>query len=79
MLFVSSTILDVGPQYSLMIFNGRRLYNDVVMIWLGLKQVVHHLYAHIYTHSHTHTHIYIYMHTCLSAHTYTYIYTHTHI
>ena len=75
MLFVSSTILDIGPQYSLMMFNGRRWYNDVVMIWLGLKQAVHHLYTHIYTH----TRIYIYMHTCLSAHTHIYIHTHIRI
>ena len=62
-------------QYSLMMFNGRRWYNDVVMIWLGLKQAVHHLYTHIYTHTriyiyiHAHTHIYTYlrMHIRLSA------------
>jgi hypothetical protein len=74
MLFVSSTILDIGPQYSLMMFNGRRWYNDVVMIWLGLKQAVHHLYTHIYTH----THIYIYAYMFICTHTYIYIYTHAH-
>ena len=78
MLFVSSTILDIGPQYSLMMFDGRRWYNDVVMIWLGLKQAVHHLYTHIYTHTRIYIYIYIYAYMFICTHIYIYIYTRTY-
>ena len=66
--------LDIGPQYSLMMFDGRRWYNDVVMIWLGLKQAVHHLYTYLHTHAYIYICIHVYLHT-----THTYIYIHTHI